>query len=67
VEFDPRPAVLQWLTSQKRRENDTAKATQQDWFRQAFDVYADDCGESCCQKILILTRLFNDGCIECIH
>ena len=45
VEFDPRPAVLHWLTDKKRRQKDTPKATQQDWFRQVFDNNADDCGE----------------------
>jgi hypothetical protein len=45
VEFDPRPTVLHWLTDKKRRQKDTPKVTQQDWFGQVFDNNADDCGE----------------------
>ena len=36
VQFDPRPAVLYWLSDKERRHKSTEKASKQDWFRHTF-------------------------------
>ena len=39
--FDPRPAVLRWIT-EKERSRDTPKACKQSWFSTVFGTAADD-------------------------
>jgi hypothetical protein len=41
-QFDPRPAVLYWLTDKNRRQRHTPKASQQDWFRTVFSDFECD-------------------------
>ena len=43
-QFDPRPAVLYWLTdkNRRRRRRHTPKASQQDWFRTVFSDFECD-------------------------
>ena len=36
VQFDPRPAVLYWLSDKERRHKSTEKASKQNWFRHTF-------------------------------
>jgi len=40
--FDPRPAVLRWITEKERRSRDTPKACKQSWFSTVFGTAADD-------------------------
>jgi len=40
--FDPRPAVLRWITEKERRSRDIPKASKQSWFSNVFGTAADD-------------------------
>lgn len=53
VQFDPRPAVLYWLTDKQRREKETPKAKQQDWFRTVFgsENNSDTCHADRCRTV----------------
>ena len=35
--FDPRPAVLKWLSDKERRHRETPKVSKQQWFKTVFD------------------------------
>jgi hypothetical protein len=41
--FDPRPAVLKWLTDKDRRRSDTAKVAKQQWFKTVFNDGQESC------------------------
>jgi len=40
--FDPRPAVLRWITEKERRRTDTPKASKQSWFSDVFGTATGD-------------------------
>lgn len=37
IKWDPRPAVIHWLESKKRRDRSPQKATDQEWFKGIFE------------------------------
>lgn len=54
--FDPRPAVVLWINDKERRFRKTPKASQQEWFKNTFEVldhYEQDEEEPIVQKTVI--------------